>query len=166
MLNLLLRKAPHSAFYLRLLNLLLRWMIPFNAPHGIKIDHLSADAIRVKLPYRRSNLNHVKGVHACALATASEFATGVLLLSHLKPSEFRMLMKSLQVDYHYQGREAVVVECGLTNEWIDTAVKAPLGAAESVTASVEARAYDTSRNLLSTAKVLWHFKRWSSVKAK
>ncbi len=166
MLDTLLRKAPGSPFYLRVLNLFLRRLIPFNAPHRIKIEHLSADAIRVSLPYRRSNLNHVRGQHACALAIASEFASGVLLLSHLRSSEFRMLMKSLQVEYHYQGKNAVIVECGISNEWIDTAVKSPLQSAESVTASVEARAYDQARNLLSTAKVVWHFKRWDAVKKK
>ena len=77
-----------------------------------------------------------------------------------------MLMKSLQVEYHYQGKNAVIVECGISNEWIDTAVKSPLQSAESVTASVEARAYDQARNLLSTAKVVWHFKRWDAVKKK
>jgi len=43
--------------------------IPFNAPHGFKFKELSDDAIRITLPNRKLNHNHLGGVHACAMAT-------------------------------------------------------------------------------------------------
>ena len=163
-LTFLLRKAPGSPLYLWILNRFLRIIIPFNAPHRIAIERLGADGVGVTLPLCRRNRNHLGSVHACALATASEFATGVLVLSRLDPAVYRMIMKSIQVEYHYQGKTDVVVECGMNPEWIESTILAPLQGSDSATAAIEARAFDSKRNLLSTAKVVWHFKRWDAVR--
>ena len=69
-LNTITQKATNSKFYLWLLNQGLSYMIPFNKPHGFKIVKISEEKIRTKLPYKRKNLNHIKGIHACAMATA------------------------------------------------------------------------------------------------
>jgi hypothetical protein len=67
-----------------LLSWVFRRVIPFNAPHGIRIASVTngpdSTAVEVLLPWRRRNRNHIDTVHACALATAAEFATGLGLV--------------------------------------------------------------------------------------
>ena len=71
--TLLIEKAKTSHLYLRFLNWGLYRMIPFNAPHGFEIAEITDWEVKTVLPYIRKNLNHINGIHACALATVSEF---------------------------------------------------------------------------------------------
>ena len=162
MLERLFQKAQGSGVWLWVLNTALRFLIPFNAPHGIRITSLSADAITVALPFKRANHNHVGGLHACALATASEFATGALLLQQLG-SRYRLLMKSLHMEYFYQGRTDAGVQFHTAPDWVERDIITPLLSSDSVLIAVEARAVDAAGNHLSTAKVTWHIKRWDRV---
>jgi acyl-coenzyme A thioesterase PaaI-like protein len=93
------QKAKHSSFFLWLLNLALGYDIPFNKPHKIKITAVHNDGVSVRLPFRRKNLNHLKGIHACALATMAEYTSGVSLLSTIG-TNFRLIMKNISVTYH------------------------------------------------------------------
>ena len=63
------------------LNKVLTIGIPFNAPHGFKIVELSSDIVRITLPNRKLNHNHIGGIHACAMATVGEYCAGMALLS-------------------------------------------------------------------------------------
>ena len=84
----LIDKAQNSSFYLRVLNWSLWRIIPFNKPHGIKIQKIESDGIVTTLPYKRKNLNHIKGLHACGMATLAEFTTGLMLLKKLDTSKY------------------------------------------------------------------------------
>ncbi|GIL23375.1 MAG: hypothetical protein BroJett042_18880 [Bacteroidota bacterium] len=79
----ILIKARYSGFYRWLLNIALDRMVPFNKPHGFKVIELEEYRLKTSLPYKRRNFNHIRGLHACGLATLSEFTTGFLLLSAL-----------------------------------------------------------------------------------
>ena len=59
-----------------MLNIALNHMVPFNKPHKFKVLDLSNHEVTMFIPYRRSNFNHIKGLHATAVATVSEFTTG------------------------------------------------------------------------------------------
>ncbi len=159
MLNALFSKAQHSGMWLWILNATLRFLIPFNAPHGIRIRSLTRNTIAVELPFKRANKNHVGGLHACALATASEFATGVVLLQQLGDN-YRILMKSLQMEYVYQGRTTALVEFTVEPGWIDRVILTPLKTANSVVVEVTTRAIDAAGNHLCTGSVRWHIKGW------
>ncbi len=87
----LLQKARTSRIARWWLNGLLRWMIPFNRPHGFKVTPLQAGGIRVDIPYWRINHNHIKGIHACALATAAEYCSGLALLEKLDAKQYRLI---------------------------------------------------------------------------
>jgi hypothetical protein len=104
----------------------------------------------------------VGGLHACALATASEFATGALLLQQLGQG-YRLLMKSLQMEYFYQGRMDAVVEFRIQPGWIEREILLPLQTSDSVLIEVETQATDSAGNHLSTGKVTWHIKRWDKI---
>lgn len=162
----LIDRAQHSSFYLWLLNQGLFKMIPFNKPHRFKVAEISDSRIRINLPYRKSNFNHIKGIHACAMATVSEFATGFLLLSRLDPKEYRIIMKTLQMDYHYQGKMDANAEFEVTDAWLETEVYAPLKSSDSIVVICEVKIIDLQDNHLSTGQVHWQIKPWNKVRTK
>ena len=136
-LKTLLERAQHSGFYRWILNIGLHRMVPFNKPHRFEVVDLGQDHVKILIPYRRSNLNHIKGLHACALATISEYATGLILLSKLGFDTYRIIMQRLEMDYHYQGKTNAFAEFRLTDEWISKEITEPLKTQESVVINLE-----------------------------
>lgn len=162
----ILRKAKTSPFYLRVLNWLLARMIPFNKPHGFKIIEISDYKLKTLMPYRRSNFNHIRGLHACGLATISEFTTGFLLLSSLDMNKYRIIMQRIEMDYHYQGKMDATAEFTISKEWLEKNVIAPLSTQEAIVVPCEVKIHDIKGNHLTTGKVFWQFKDWAKVKTK
>jgi acyl-coenzyme A thioesterase PaaI-like protein len=162
----ILEKAKHSAFYLKVLNWSLGRMIPFNKPHGFKIFEIEDFRLKIIIPYRKSNFNHIRGLHACALATISEFATGFLLLSNLDIKKYRLIMQRLEIDYHYQGKMDAFAEFIISKEWLDENIRHPLQTQEAIVVPCEVKIHDSKGNHLTTGKVYWQIKVWSKVKTK
>jgi hypothetical protein len=141
-------------------------MIPFNRGHGITVTSLSQYSVTMKLPYKKRNLNHIKGLHACALATTSEYATGLMLVSNLGFSDYRIIMQRFEMAYHYQGKMDAVATFSISREWLEQSIIKPLDTVESVVVPCEIKTFDGSGNHLSTGQVYWQVKKWSSVKTK
>jgi len=161
-----IERAKHSKFYLWLLNAGLARMIPFNKPHGFRILEIGDYHLKLLLPYKRKNLNHIRGIHACALATISEYATGLLLISKLGFDTYRIIMQRLEMDYHYQGKMDATAEFTISQEWLEQQIFEPLKSQESVNLICEIKIYDTKSNHLTTGKVHWQIKEWKRVKTK
>jgi acyl-coenzyme A thioesterase PaaI-like protein len=159
-------RARQSAFHLWLLNRLLPQMIPFNRAHGITVTALSQFAVTLKLPYKKSNLNHIKGLHACALATTSEYATGLVLVSNLGFDNYRIIMQRLEMSYHYQGKTDAVATFSISNDWLEQSIIKPLDTVASVVIPCEIKTFDSNGNHLTTGHVHWQVKKWSSVRTK
>jgi Domain of unknown function (DUF4442) len=162
----ILQKAKTSAFYRTILNWSLARMIPFNKPHGFKIVEISDFKIRTLIPYRRSNFNHICGLHACSLATISEFTTGFLLISNLDMKKYRLIMPRLEMDYHYQGKLNSYAEFSISQEWLDQHIITPLKSQDAVVVPCEVKIHDEKGNHLTTGKIFWQIKAWSKVKTK
>lgn len=162
----ILEKAKHSSLYLMVLNWSLNRMIPFNKPHGFRILELADYRLKTLIPYRRSNFNHIRGLHACGLATISEFTTGFLLLSSLDMKKYRIIMQRLEMNYHYQGKMDATAEFSISQEWLEEKVIQPLKSQESVVVPCEVKIHDTKGNHLTTGLVFWQFKDWAKVKTK
>ena len=162
----ILEKAKHSAFYLKVLNWSIGRMIPFNKPHGFKIFEIEDYRLKIIIPYRKSNFNHIRGLHACALATISEFATGFLLLSNLDIKKYRLIMQRLEMDYHYQGKMDAFAEFIISKDWLHHNIVNPLQSQESVVVPCEVKIHDSKGNHLTTGKIFWQIKVWSKVKTK
>lgn len=162
----LLAKARASSFTRWWMNLLLDRMIPFNAPHGFKVRPLPEGGIRVHVPYRRANFNHIKGIHACAMATAAEMCSGLSVLERLDPREYRLIMRTLHMAYHYQAKRPAHATCIPTAADIEAQVLGPLrtGDAADYTSTVEL--HDVDGNHLATGTVVWQVKAWSKVRTK
>jgi len=162
----ILQKAKTSTFYLGLLNWSLSRMIPFNKPHGFKILAVEDYRLKTLIPYKRSNFNHIRGLHACGLATISEFTTGFLLLSSLDMKKYRLIMQRLEMEYHYQGKMDATAEFTISKEWLEEQVINPLQTQEAVVIPCEVKIHDTKGNHLTTGKVYWQIKDWARVKTK
>ncbi|MBL6447220.1 DUF4442 domain-containing protein [Fulvivirga sp. 29W222] len=162
----IVERAKSSKFYMWLLNMGLERMIPFNKPHGFKVEEIKDDYIKTSLPYKKRNFNHIRGLHACALATLSEFTTGFLMVSRLDPKKYRIILKTLEMDYHYQGKMRAYGTFTLTEDWLNDQIYKPLEANEAVVVICEIKIHDEEGNHLTTGKVHWQVKSWSKVRTK
>lgn len=158
--------AKKSKFGLFKLNLGLGYVIPFNKPHGIKILSIDDNEVRTIIPYKRKNLNHIKGIHACGMATAAEFSSGFLLLNKLGSKTYRLIMESLEMKYHYQAKSDVIAKFSTSEEWINEKVIQPLQAADIIMIKCEIELHDVDGNHVATGYTNWQIKPWSKVKTK
>lgn len=144
----------------------LDWMIPFNAPHGFRVVPMKEGGIRVEIPWWRVNRNHIKGIHACAMATASEMCSGLSLLEHLDPKAYRLIMRSLRMDYHYQAKQRAHATCvpGLAD--IERQVLVPLRSSEVADFTSTVEVHDQAGKHLATGTITWQVKRWDKVRTK
>ncbi len=162
----ILEKAKHSAFYLKVLNWNLSRMIPFNKPHGFRIVKIEDYKLKTLIPYKRSNFNHIRGLHACGLATISEFTTGFLLISRLDMKKYRIIMQRLEMNYHYQGKMDSTAEFEISSSWLEEKIIIPLKSSEAVVVPCEIKIHDEKGNHLTTGTVYWQIKSWDKVKTK
>lgn len=164
--NRIVQKAKTSSFYLTLLNWSLNRMIPFNKPHGFRILEIGDHHLRTLIPYRRRNFNHIRGLHACALATISEFTTGFLLVTKLDAKKYRLIMQRLEMDYHYQGKMNATATFTISEDWLQQQIYDPLKTQDAVVIICEVKIHDEQGNHLTTGKVYWQIKDWQKVKTR
>jgi acyl-coenzyme A thioesterase PaaI-like protein len=145
------------------MNRVLALAIPFNRPHGFRVVPLPGGGIRVEVPFHRVNRNHVKGIHACCLATAAEFCSGLTLMAGLEARKYRILMTALAVEYHYQAKAAAFAELPPLTEG-NRAMLAPLERGEAVLHTAEVPLKDVLGNHLATARITWQLKPWTAVR--
>jgi acyl-coenzyme A thioesterase PaaI-like protein len=138
--------------------------IPFNAPHGMTIRQISDDQVRVSLPNRKLNHNHIGGIHACAMATVGEYCAGLSLLSCFGISKYRLIMSELSVTYTWQGRTDLEGIC--SPRVIDKeAVKTALESGKTYTQSFETVIQEGKTGKeVARVKTTWQLKPWGTVK--
>lgn len=162
----LLQRSRTSAFTRWWLNAGLRWKIPFNRPHGLRVRPLRDGGIRVEVPFWRVNRNHIRGIHACCLATAAEYCSGLALLEHLGPDRYRLIMKSLNMEYFFQAKARAHAEFAPSAQTIRELVSLPLESNESVLYVAEVHLHDEAGNHLATGRITWQVKDWRKVRTK
>lgn len=160
------RKAEQSSFQLWLLNKGLHWRIPFNKPHGICISKIKSDGFEVTIPYKSKNLNHIKGIHACALATASEYVVGLGLMRKLGIEKYRLIMERMEVKYKFQGKDSVIAKFNITDAELEEKVINPLKTDDVVFVTFTSVVYDKQGQVISEADTRWQIKPWDKVKTK
>ncbi len=157
--------ARRSPFRLWVLNRMLWTGIPFNAPHRLKVVKLEDDAIHISIPFKRNNLNHLRSLHACVMATASEYASGLTLLQKADAGKYRLIMQKMEVEYHAQGRKAAVAVARISADEVERAILLPLQSADSVVYPSKAEVHDLDGRHLCTATVYWQLKLWDKVRS-
>ena len=165
-LTALAHKAQTSSFYLWLLNTVLLRNVPFNKPHGLKITALTDDEITITAFNRRSNQNHIKGIHACLLATLCEYVSGLSLTMHLPANEYRIILKNIHMTYHYQAKMDVSVKFKLDGQEVTKTILEPLKTEEAIFREFTVDAYDTANNHICTGLINWQVKAWKNVRMK
>jgi len=159
----LLLKARTSPFYLWLLNLLLGRLVPFNRPHGFAIEQIEADRVVTRAQNRRINHNHIRGIHACAIATLAEFSSGLVLLSRLDPTRYRLIMARIEIDYLFQARQEILATTILDDTQLQQQVLEPLKNADAVSFTQETLVEDRQGHSVAKAHITWQVKLWTKV---
>jgi acyl-coenzyme A thioesterase PaaI-like protein len=150
------------------LNAVFKRILPFNAPHGIRVLSLSDEQVRVALPDRRVNRNHLKGTHACAIATACEFCSGLAVLAQFDMKNYRLIMNRLEVDYMRRPvKGACVAKADISPNLREEVQQLISESADSAARFVMPSVLlDASGNEVARASVHWHVKAWNDVKYK
>ncbi|MDX9751837.1 MAG: DUF4442 domain-containing protein [Flavobacteriales bacterium] len=162
----LLSRARRSRLHRWWLNTALAHTVPFNRPHGFRVVPLAEGGISVAVPYWRINRNHIRGIHACALATAAEMCSGLSVLEQLDPKQYRIIMRSLHVEYHYQAKMKAVATCAPSAEVIARTVIGPLATHDAVDHTSTVEVHDVDGRHLATATITWQVKKWDKVRTK
>lgn len=161
-----INNAKKSKFGLFKLNIGLSYIIPFNKRHHIKVVDISDNSVRTTIPYKRRNLNHIKGIHACGLATAAEFASGLLLLTKLGGKKYRLIMESLEMKYHYQAKCDVFAEFSVNEDWMKEMIYRPLKDNDTIMVKCEIKLIDEENNHVATGYTNWQIKDWEKVRTR
>jgi acyl-coenzyme A thioesterase PaaI-like protein len=160
-----MQKSNTSKFWLWMLNFVLANKIPFNKPHHMRILNITERNIDVKAKYKRSNKNHLNGIHACLLATLCEYCTGLLLLSNFDVKKYRLILKTLKVDYLYQAKLDVIASYQLSEENV-LSIQKQLEEKGITDTTCEIKILDDKQNHICTGYITWQIKEWGKVKTK
>jgi len=159
-----LLKNPSSAKF-RIFNSLFPKMVPFNTGMGARLVYLDDNSIKVTLPNRRRNHNHLGTIHACAIATAGEMSAGLLLLRSFPLSKYRLILKELKVTYKYQAKLDLIAEATLPSKIHDKA-SAELHDTGAVEQKIKTLISDTEGNSIADITSVWQLKSWDKVRTK
>ena len=154
----MMQAAEKGGSALKKLNFALGFVIPFNKPHKFKVQEIGPDFVRTIAPYRRKNFNHIRGIHACGIATISEFATGLLLLRKIDASKYRIIMSEMRMEYHYQAKKDLIAEARISDEELQSNFIAPLEKEGTISRTVIAKVHDIDENHVATAHITWQLK--------
>jgi acyl-coenzyme A thioesterase PaaI-like protein len=140
-------------------------VIPFNRPHRISISEITSEGCVVHLPYRRRNLNHLGTMHACAMATAGEYVSGLNVIEAFDISKYRLIMSRLEVDY----LRRPVGECNARSSGGD-------GVLQSLTSDISEKGVavftltselrDSKSVHVATTTTHWQVKSWDKVRVR
>jgi hypothetical protein len=151
--------------FMKKMNRFGKWIIPFNRPHKLRIVELSDTHCIAEIPYRRSNWNHLKGIHAGAIVTIGELAAGTLLIWNFSLSRYRLILSHIETEYHYQGKTLLHSKAEFRPE--DKAkVQQELSEGNSATIEMESLLNDTLGNRVATVRSRWQLKAWDAVQTK
>jgi acyl-coenzyme A thioesterase PaaI-like protein len=159
------RQGELSAFHLPILNQVLGWMIPFNRPHGVRINHLAKGLARAYMPYKRTNFNHLKGIHAGGIITLGEFCAGICLLTLVNNNKYRLILKELKATYTYQAKTKIEGVGQLTVSEQEQLINR-LNSDEPFDQEMRVTIKDKNGETVAEVVSVWQIKSWKKVKTK
>lgn len=109
-----LRRAPR-VLQLPLFNFFFGRFSRFYRTVGVKAQQISPYSVTLALANRGPVRNHIKGIHAVAVALPAEYAAGLVVAQHLPPNVL-VVLKSLDLELHKAIRGAVRATATLSAE--------------------------------------------------
>lgn len=101
-------------------------VVPLVGTAGLRYEELTPERVVVSIRNRRPVQNHIKGVHAAAMALLAETATGFVVTMNL-PDDKLPLIKSLKVDYVKRTKGDMRAVATLTAEQMQLIRTSPKG---------------------------------------
>ncbi len=99
----------------RAVSLVMGQMVPFVGTARLVIEEMTEERVVVRVPDLRRNRNHIRSVHAAAIALAAETASGFVVGMNV-PDSGVPLIKTLEVHYRKRSRGALRAESTLSPE--------------------------------------------------
>lgn len=131
----------------RALGLAAGLLVPHAARMGFRIDHLSKKSVAVTMPDKRSNRNHLKSLHAMALAHLGEFTTGLMLLYAISPDGYRTILTHYEIEFLKKARGPITGRATLP--------KLPKGKLDKKSLKVVAEMTDRDGNVVAKTTSTW-----------
>lgn len=137
------RRCTRWPFGTRIFSALLSHQIPYTGTIGAHVLALRHGASEVRLFDRRRVRNHLRSIHAIALANLAEYA-GNLALAYGLPPDARFIVRELSMTYEKKARGTILArgscDCPTTSAKADIPVIVEM--------------FDTTGERVATAKVL------------
>ena len=140
-------------------------VIPFNRPHGISVVSLGKSNCKVFLPDRRRNRNHLGTMHACAIATAAEYVSGLNVVEAFDMSKHRLIMSKIEVNYIRRPNGF----CHAISSMSDDVFSRIINELDSEGVSsfpMKSVVIDSTNEQVAVATIHWQVKSWQKVRVK
>lgn len=160
-----LNRSKESRWQKWVFNKLMWWGVPFNRPHSVRVINVTDTSVQAAMKYSKKNTNHIKGIHACAIATVSEYVAGLCLLKAFEPTDYRIIMSSLTAEYHYQAKREITALASLDPEQCSV-LKSECEKNDKATQVMVSNVHDVEGNHIATVTTKWQVKLWRNVKLK
>lgn len=138
--------------------------IPFNRPHRFRIKKLEKGAAVVFSPNRSANRNHLGTQHACALATVGEFAAGLALLGAFRPTEYRLIMSRMEVEYSRRAVGGIQATARLNAAEL-ASIESALRSEGRTEYLVETDLVDDQGEGVACVRTRWQIKSWGQIQS-
>lgn len=138
-------KFGHSAAGRKLFNFMLGRVVPYSGSIKAEVLSLGDGEVTIAMNDRRAVRNHLKSIHAIALANLGELASGMAMFSKV-PNSTRAIVVDLEIKYLKKARGRLLATGKASPpEIIDSPVKS----------IVEAEIKDATGDVVATIKVHW-----------
>jgi acyl-coenzyme A thioesterase PaaI-like protein len=124
---------------------LLGLVIPYSGTVRPRIERLAPGDARLVIRDRRGVRNHLRSVHAVALANAGELVSGLAMTAAL-PSSVRGIVTRLDTEYYKKARGTLVAT---------SSARPPASVLEPVTHAVHGDIHDGEGDLVARTTVHW-----------
>jgi acyl-coenzyme A thioesterase PaaI-like protein len=152
----LTEKIPNEKIRRRVLDKVMSLNIPFNRWVGLRIDEINDDRVVVLSPPTRLRENHVGGMHAACLALLGEYAAGLCVASHYGIEEYRLIIGSLNIEYHKQGKGLLRGVAHAPSTW-------PEVVEGEAWIDMETKITNEKGEDVAVCKTRWQLKDWAQV---